>query len=239
MGVDLYVFNFLLAFAEANLGDALCLGRQGLHISQQNGQWDAAQAILERHDPGRALGTLVSQDGFAETFLRYIGCRTVLSMDYSPFEGAEIIYDLNKPVPKGLWGRFDVIIDSGTLEHIFNLPIAFQSIKRMLRPGGLFLSINAANNQLGHGFYQFSPELFWRVFAPETGFAIEKMQLVPMSGSPAPINLHDPAGHRQQMEPNQTATYIMAAARRVGTALVEPTGYYQSDYAAGWKAHQA
>ena len=27
-----------------------------------------------------------------------------------------------------------------------------------------------ANNHMGHGFYQFSPELFFRVFQPENGF---------------------------------------------------------------------
>ncbi len=109
----------------------------------------------------------------------------------------------------------------------------------MLRPAGPFASVDAANNQLGHGLYQFSPELFWHAFAPDTGFAIEKMQLVPLSGMPAPIDLQDTAGVRQQVGRTDHAMYLMVAARRQGPASADGDEVYQSDYQRVWRHHQA
>ena len=43
----------------------------------------------------------------------------------------------------------------------------------MIAVGGHFISLAPANNYLGHGFYQFSPELFFRVLSPANGFQIE------------------------------------------------------------------
>jgi hypothetical protein len=108
----------------------------------------------------------------------------------------------------------------------------------MLRPGGLFLSVNAANNQLGHGLYQFSPELFWRAFGPESGYTIERMQLVPLSLPPTPLILDDPAGERREFGPMSAATYLMAAARRSRTAPDVDIPVFQSDYVAAWKANR-
>jgi SAM-dependent methyltransferase len=235
MGVDVYVFDFLMQFRGSDLGDALCLGRQGMHLQKGTEQWDIAQQILSGQDPARPLESLIGPDGYAETFLTYLGCRTVRSLDYSPFEGAQIVCDLNRPVPKGLWDRFDLIIDAGTLEHVFDIPTALRNVRQMLRSGGLFLSVNAANNQVGHGLYQFSPELFWRALAPDQGFEIEKMQLVPLSCPPEAILLSDSPGLRQEIEPTPLAAYIMVAGRRNRTKVFADQLIYQSDYVAAWR----
>ncbi len=43
--------------------------------------------------------------------------------------------------------------------------------------GGHFISVTFANNFLGHGFHQFSPELYFRVFCPANGFEVESLML--------------------------------------------------------------
>ena len=177
-----------------------------------------------------------SSDGCADTLLRLIGSRTVQALDISCFEGATIIHDLNEPVPDSMLARFDCIFDGGTIEHVYDFPQAIENVKRMLRIGGLFLSVNAANNQLGHGFYQFSPELFWRAFGVGTGFAVERMQLVPLSGSHPPTDLADPSGQRQETGVTPTAMYLMVAARKLAEDTV-PGHTYQSDYTAAWNHH--
>ena len=145
--IDLYVFDFLMNFKGTDLGDALCLGRQGFHIPKSGAQAEIAQEILSSRDPGRELGELRSADGYSEKFLRYLGARSVASLDMASFEGAEFIHDLNVPIPPTLAEKFDFILDGGTLEHVFNIPAAFENVKSMLRVGGLFVGVDAANNR--------------------------------------------------------------------------------------------
>jgi len=240
MGIDLFAFNFLMQFKSPELGDALCLGRQGFHIHPDDWQWEQAQRTLASVEPGLPLRSLVARTGYAETFFGYLGARSVSSLDMSPFEGADIIHDLNSPIPPELNNRFDFIFDGGTLEHVFNFPNAVANVKSMLRPGGLFVGVNPANNQLGHGLYQFSPELFWRVYSLDAGFSIEKMQLVPQSGTAPPIDVADTPGTRQEIGTTQHSTYIMVAARRSRISPADVVAdVYQSDYAANWTRHAA
>jgi hypothetical protein len=54
-------------------------------------------------------------------------------LDASPYEGADTIHDMNTPVPEAWHGRYDVVIDSGSLEDIFNFPVAIANLANMLR----------------------------------------------------------------------------------------------------------
>ncbi len=96
MGIDLYVFNFLLGFRGRNLGDALCVGRQGFHVTNNPQQRAAAETLFDRARPGVRLDALTSQDGYSEKFLRYLGAKNVRSIDFSSYEDVDIIHDLNK-----------------------------------------------------------------------------------------------------------------------------------------------
>jgi SAM-dependent methyltransferase len=237
MGVDLFVFRFLMNVKTSQLGDALCLGRQGFHIRESSWQWKSAQQVLDNFDPGRQLESLLAIDGYSEKFLMFLGARSIVAMDKSPFEGAQIIHDLNKPVPSELKEKFDFILDGGTLEHVFNFPLAVENVKSMLRPGGLFVGINPANNQLGHGFYQFGPDLLWRVYSEDAGFKVEKMQLVPLSPTAEPIDLVDKPGMRQEIGGTPHSTYIMVAARKSLNRPTEASDVFQTDYEAAWNRH--
>jgi hypothetical protein len=238
MGVDVTVLDFLMKFRGKIGGDTLHLGRQGLHISPDRAhqQIDAAEAILQRYDPAACFADIADSSGYSDKLFRYLGSSSVVSLDASAYEGATIVHDLNLPVGEGLIRRFDTIFDGGTIEHVFNVPTALQNVKTMLRVGGLFLSVNAANNQLGHGFYQFSPELMWRVFSNGSGFEVELMQTVVLSHAPAPVDAPDPEslGRRVEIGFTPGATYLLVVARKI--AEVDAAGAaYQSDYAGHWK----
>jgi hypothetical protein len=239
MGIDVFVLDFLLDYKGRNLGDTLCLGRQGFHVGQQPAPWLRAKDLLALRFSEDEPQRLIQADGYSETFLRYLGAQSVTSLDFSAFEGAQLVYDLNKRIPSDLERRFDFIFDGGTLEHVFNFPMAIANVKSMLRVGGLFVSVNGANNQLGHGLYQFSPELFWRIFSQETGFVVENMVLVPMTGtgSPQRIELTDTAGRRQEIGATPGATYLMVAARRERSDILLGD-IYQSDYEVAWGDRQ-
>ncbi len=104
------------------------------------------------------------------TLFRLLGVESVQAMDYSDMEGAEIVHDLNRPVPENLWSRFDVILDFGTSEHVFDVRQAFENYVKMLKPEGRIIHCLPANNQVNHGFYQFSPTLFLDFYGAN-GFA--------------------------------------------------------------------
>ncbi|MEM6480699.1 MAG: class I SAM-dependent methyltransferase [Pseudomonadota bacterium] len=90
--------------------------------------------------------------------MKKLGFGDVETMDFSDYEGATIIHDLNRLPPPELEEQFDLIIDGGTTEHVFNIPFALEGLYRMLRPGGRLLSINGMNGWYNHGIYQFTPE---------------------------------------------------------------------------------
>jgi hypothetical protein len=95
------------------------------------------------------------------SFLRLLGFAESKVLDYSAWEDADYRHDLNTEVPAELFQQFDCVIDSGTLEHIFDVRAALQNIARMLRPGGRAIHLNApTSNNIDHGFYCFSPTFF-------------------------------------------------------------------------------
>ena len=62
---------------------------------------------------------------YSDEFLKsYLGISSLAILDYSEYEGATIVHDLNQPVPEHLHGRFDAVIDGGSFEHVFNFPVA-------------------------------------------------------------------------------------------------------------------
>ncbi len=104
-------------------------------------------------------GTPLARNTSDQAVLRALGADEVLALDYSGFEGAELIWDLNQPVPSELRGRFQGILDSGTLEHVFDVRAALTNVAQMLRVGGRVIHCSPCNNFANHGFYQFSPTL--------------------------------------------------------------------------------
>ncbi len=180
MGMTLASCRFLVEACRAGLrpGSVLTLGRQGLWVSPER----LAELVAEargQSDPvslQRWKEILSSTERRFENFLRLLGASEVLAADVSPYEGAELVHDFNLPVPDALEQRFDLIVDGGTLEHVFNFPTALRNCMRMLRVEGRLLLFTPVNNYCGHGFYQFSPELFYRAFSPENGFVVERME---------------------------------------------------------------
>lgn len=94
------------------------------------------------------------------TFFKSIGFDTVLSIDASDYENADLVWDFNKPVPDELKNRYDVILDGGSLEHIFNVGTAFMNMAAMLRENGRAIHVSPMHNFVDHGFFSFSPTLF-------------------------------------------------------------------------------
>ena len=159
-------------------------------------------------------------------------------MDASPFEAASDVHDLNEPIPASLKQRFSAVIDSGTLEHVFNFPQAIANAMEMVELGGHLLLLTPTNNEDGHGFYQFAPELFFRVLSPQNGYSVERMFLREHLGRRW-YEVADCAqiGHRSQFRSRGIA-YLYVRARREEIVALFNSWPQQSDYAARAEPHE-
>ena len=90
---------------------------------------------------------------------RALGAEVTVS-DAIAWGGEDIIVDLNAPLPRRLRGRYDVVVDPGTLEHCFNIAQAFENVDALLRPGG-FVYHQDAFAFPNHGFWSISPTAFF------------------------------------------------------------------------------
>jgi SAM-dependent methyltransferase len=144
--------------------NTLMLGRLRLAATHQY----IKHCIAAYGNNSKKFDEVLFKDEYSEPLFEILGAKTVHSMDYSNYENATIIHDMNLPFPSELKSKFSVIVDGGTLEHIFNFPAAIKNCMDALKTGGHFIGITPANNLMGHGFYQFSPELYFVFFLKRT-----------------------------------------------------------------------
>ena len=235
---------------------SLTLGRQHMAVSPQK-----AKDILQRFgawpppgDPQAFMKDLAETLWRFEVFARALGARQVTACDISGYEGATLIHDLNQPIPSEHEEQYDAVIDNGTLEHIFNFPVAMANCMRMVKLNGHFILITVANNSCGHGFYQFSPELFFRIFSGENGFSIKKVVMgsdvtaggkimgirYPFRVPGAFYEVHDPAVVQKRVELiNDRPTVLMVLAQKSSRKPLFAKTPLQSDYVPQWTENKS
>jgi 2-polyprenyl-3-methyl-5-hydroxy-6-metoxy-1,4-benzoquinol methylase len=174
-----------------------------------------------------------------EEFFSILGSRRTDSIDYSEYEGATIIHDMNKEVTENMFNQYSVVIDGGSLEHIFNFPTAIRNCMMMVKQGGHFISFAPLNNLMGHGFYQFSPELFFRVFTEENGFKIIRMYLVAShfyNDVSSWYTVTDPEAINERVQlTNAAPVYLLFLAEKIKDIIPFRTFPNQVDYIKAWE----
>ena len=85
-------------------------------------------------------------------------------LDCSPYEGADLIADLNFPIAPELFGTYDFVYDSSVIDNLFNPGQAIINIHHLLKPGGRYLGINVASFFPG-ALVSCHPEWFHSFFA--------------------------------------------------------------------------
>lgn len=92
-------------------------------------------------------------------FFELLGYKNVHAIDFSSYEGADLLYDLNIPLPVN-HPTFDVVLNIGTLEHIYNASCAMDNITCLANLEGTIVNICPSAGYVDHGFYSFSPCFF-------------------------------------------------------------------------------
>jgi hypothetical protein len=116
------------------------------------------------------------------SLFKSLGFDSVESIDIDNYEEPTYTYDLNQPVPEFLHEKYDAIYDGGTTEHIFNFPESLKNIYKMLKVGGIIMHVSPSNNYVDHGFYSFSPTIFYDYYRAN-GFEIIKSYLFEVKSS--------------------------------------------------------
>jgi SAM-dependent methyltransferase len=102
-----------------------------------------------------------------------LGFDPVESIDFDNYEKPTYTHDFNYPIPESFHGKYDAIYDGGTTEHVFNFPESLRNIYKMLKVGGIIMHASPSNDYVDHGFYAFSPTVFYDYYRAN-GFEIIK-----------------------------------------------------------------
>ncbi len=238
MGIDGEAARFLLAGLKAGVSYRRCatLGRMNYFL----GRKEMASLLRQfEMDPARypkLFAHPYSPVRYAEDFWAMLGAEELVSIDASDFEAASRIHDLNLPVPDDLKRRFDAVCDIGTLEHVFNVPVAIRNCMEMVAVGGHLLLMCPANNFFGHGFYQFQPELFHRLLQPANGYQLEALVTVECGPGRRWFDTADPQTIQARVTlVNSFPVFLFVRARKVGEVPARLVTPLESDYVAAWK----
>lgn len=90
-------------------------------------------------------------------------CKSLEAIDMGGTDRAMNI-DLNHPLDLG--GRqFDLLLNIGTAEHVFNIYQVFKSAHEIVRPGGVMIHCAPFHGWVDHGFYTVQPTLYFDLAA--------------------------------------------------------------------------
>lgn len=225
MGFDINGVRLLINAKQlgVNFEKVITIGRQGMHVTEES-----FHEILTKSNLSK-----IKNEKYFEPFLELLGAKLTESLDASKYEGATIIHDMNLPIPAEYKGRYTLVIDGGSLEHIFNFPVAIKNCMDLVETNGYFIGITPTNNFSGHGFYQFSPELYYRIFSDSNGFRVLKMYFYidDKNGKTPVFEVLDPnsIGSRITMQ-NSFPSYLFVIAQKVEEKEIFKQIPQQSDY---------
>lgn len=206
------------------------IGRQNLHLKEN----ELRECLEKFNFSGFRMDDILNHSNpFAEGLFSYLGAKNIESIDASSFEDATIIHDMNTPFGeiKPSKEKFDLVLDSGTLEHVFNFPQAIKNCMDMVNKEGHFIGIYPCNNFFGHGFYQFSSELFYRTFSEQNGFKIIDVILFVDESDTKFYSVPDTNSVYQRMQfTNTKPVYIYVLAEKVSNKEIFKTYPIQMDY---------
>lgn len=157
-------------------GKSLCMmGKQDLYMDIRNIPSIASQFGFQ-YDKKIYERIKTQQHTDSYDFFKMFGFSEVHAVDYSSYEGADIVFDLTSDLPKNLYHCFDYVVDGGTLEHTFDPAKSIKNMSNMVKNGGLIFHILPAVGWVNHGFYSFSPNMFLE-FYHANGFQVRDLKL--------------------------------------------------------------
>ena len=217
----------------------LMLGRQKMHFDVQHLR-NLANLELEKLGTGATIESLTKESDYSEAMWKMLGVESVESLDFSDYEGADIVHDLNKPLPKKYHGKYDLVFDGGTLEHVFDVKTSMTNAFDLLAPGGTLMAMSPGNNFFAHGFYQFSPDLVFSFWKRGCGCKVLECMFVPERPRDKAWTIEDPfeTKRRVRMRGKQVPQrcYLYYAVQKPKQKPTQKGDVLQGDYTHLWES---
>jgi len=137
------------------------MGSQEIHLKKDYFENLLARAGLSNYKKEN-FRNLELYPGFprvsAKAFYETLGIDSYTCVDVNGDHQA-IKIDLNIPLEdRSLYGKFDIVTDHGTNEHVFNVAEAYRTLHRLCRNGGIISIIQSVYK--GNGYYLFDQSFF-------------------------------------------------------------------------------
>lgn len=109
-----------------------------------------------------ALIEMSQRPASTREFYQALGFESYTALDVNERMDARVV-DLNAPIRNrhyDLMGKFDLVTNNGTGEHIFDQARVFENVHDLCKIQGVMLHILPFGPWVNHGFYNYNPILF-------------------------------------------------------------------------------
>src|SRR5437899_4151427 len=131
-------------------GPVLCLGVPDIYLTRK----ELRASLLDGP-------VSTPEDGFVTDteFFEAMGIHDRTSIDIpGSANRPNLIHDLNQPIPADLRGRFNLVIDPGTMEHVFDVRTGLTNVVHALAPGGTVIHFVPIYSYNG-GYFSINPNV--------------------------------------------------------------------------------
>ena len=140
------------------------------------GYLDGIERLSDESPSSRALWEAL---GFSYTAIEFDGHRDSIPLD------------LNRdPVPSRMRGVFDLVVNTGTTEHVANQDHAFAVMHDLCKQGGVIYHELPAGGMMTHGLFTYTPKFFWNL-CRENGYEPLTLKTIYCGSGPVPQNVRD------------------------------------------------
>ena len=150
------------------------------------------------------LNNLSSSQSFTtEDYFKSVGFKEYKSIDINGAYNS-LQFDLNKNILEtySYNEKYDLVINNGTGEHVFNQYSLFLNFHNLTKLNGVMLNILPFIDWINHGFYNFNP-IFFADLAASNNYEIIKISLANRNGSELRLNDENLSILFEQIKPNR------------------------------------
>ncbi len=150
------------------------------------------------------LDNLSRSKSFAtEDYFNSVGFKEYKSIDINGAYNS-LQFDLNKNISEtySYNEKYDLVINNGTGEHVFNQYALFLNFHNLTKLNGIMLNILPFIDWINHGFYNFNP-IFFADLAASNNYEIIKISLANRDGAELKLNDENLSILFEQIKPNR------------------------------------
>lgn len=119
-------------------------------------------------------------NGSASSMLKALGPASYLGVDMQHGPGVDEICPAEKLISHFGENRFDVVLSTEMMEHVFDWRVVLHNLKGILKPGGLLL---ITTRSLGFGYHAF-PYDFWRYQTEDMRILFSDLRILELMDDP-------------------------------------------------------